>query len=162
VHQLPRAWRSKGLLIDSNILALFVVGSLDTNLIKRHKRTDKFSIGDYRLLDDLLRLFKRHVTTPNVLTEVSNIVSQIGGETGTKLRVMLGTLIEVFDEQYAPSTEASKVEEFRRLGLTDAVLLLLARGDLLVLTDDRHLYSALEGKGLAAINFNHVRDQAWG
>jgi hypothetical protein len=102
------------------------------------------------------------VTTPNVLTEVSNMVSQIGGETATKLRVMLGTVIEALDERYVPSAEASKVEEFRRLGLTDASLLLLERGDLLVLTDDRHLYSALQSKGIAAINFHHVRDRAWG
>jgi hypothetical protein len=147
-------------LID--ILALFIVGSLDPSLIQKHKRTDKFAISDYHLLDDLLREFRRIVTTPNVLTEVSNMISQIGGDTATKLRGMLGSLIEVFDEQYVPSAEAGRVEEFQRLGLTDAGLLLLKRGGPIVLTDDRHLYAALQRKGVAALNFNHIRDQAWG
>ncbi len=31
----------------------------------------------------------------------------------------------------------------------------------MVLTDDIHLYLALQRRGLAAVNFNHLREQAW-
>ena len=164
MRRLPADWRSRDLLVDSNILVLYVVGNLDPALIAKHKRTNQFLVADYHLLDEVLRRFKRIVTTPNVVTEVSNMIAQIGGEeTETKLRMVLGGLVEALDEKYVLSVEASKVKEFRRLGLTDAALLLLAeRNHHLVLTDDRHLYTALQRKGVAAINFHHLRDAAWG
>lgn len=164
MRQVPRDWRSRDLLIDANILVLYLVGSLDPSLISKHKRTNQFGVKDYRLLDDVVRQFKKLVATPNVLTEASNMVAQIGGkETVTRLRVVLARIVEALDEHYVPSTQASKVEEFRRLGLTDAALLFLAKQDrLLVLTDDRHLYDALQKRGIAAINFHHLREEAWG
>lgn len=163
MHQVPSDWRRRDLLVDSNVLALYVVGNHDTGLITRHKRTSQFVEKDFRLLDDFLRQFKRLVTTPNVLTEVSSLVAQIGGEAEVKLRLVLAGLIPVFDEKYIPSGGASQVAEFRRLGLTDAAVLSLADRDrLLVLTDDLPLYSALQRKGIAAINFHHLRERAWG
>jgi predicted nucleic acid-binding protein len=163
VRQVPSDWRSRDLLVDANILVLYLVGSLDPSLIGKHKRTNQFGVEDYHLLDDFLRQFKKLVTTPNVLTEASNMVAQIGGqETVTRLRGALGRIVEALDEQHVPSTQASKVAEFRRLGLTDAALLFLAKqGRFLVLTDDRHLYDALQKKGIAAINFHHLREEAW-
>jgi len=41
--------RSKGLLVDTNLLLLYIVGSLNPEKIARHKRTDKFTIEDYKL-----------------------------------------------------------------------------------------------------------------
>lgn len=162
MRQLPADWRRKGLLIDANILVLWVVGTLDPGLIAKHKRTDTFLAEDYHLLDRFLHQFGRLATTPNVLTEVSNMAAQIGGEAEEKLRLILAALLEVLDERYVPSREACKEEEFRRLGLTDASLLLLAKQEFLVLTDDRHLYTALQKNGVDAVNFNHLRDGAWG
>lgn len=164
MRQVPSDWRSRDLLVDANILVLYLVGNLDPRLISKHKRTNQFDVEDYHLLDDFLRQFKKLVTTPNVLTEASNMVAQIGGqETVTRLRVVLGKIVEALDEQYVPSVQASTAEEFRRLGLTDAALLSLAKQErLLVLTDDRPLYDALQGKGIAAINFHHLREAAWG
>ena len=164
MRQVPSDWRNRYLLVDANILVLYVIGNLKPDLIAQHKRTSQFTAEDYQLLDGFLRQFKKIVTIPNVVTEVSNMVAQIGGqETVARLRVVLGRIVEALDEQYVPSTQASKVEELRRLGLTDAAILLLAEQDrLLVLTDDRHLFAALQKKGVASINFHHLREAAWG
>jgi hypothetical protein len=108
MRQLPKDWRRKGLLVDTNVLVLYVVGNLDLDLIAKHKRTEKFIAEDYHLLDRFLRQFKTLITTPNVLTEVSNMVAQIGGETETKLRVILGALVKAFDERYVPSMRLVK------------------------------------------------------
>jgi rRNA-processing protein FCF1 len=159
----PTAQGPSGVLVDTNILVLYVVGTLDPDLIGKHKRTNKFLPADYRLLDGLLRRFRRIVTTPNVLTEVSNLVDQIGGETGPRLQALLGGLIESsFEEHYVQSVETVKTDEFHRIGLTDSSILLLAKEDLLVLTDDIHLYLALVNRGLEAINFDHVRQRYGG
>ena len=159
---LPR-WRGKSLLVDTNILVLYPVGRLDPSLIEKHKRTNNFTAQDYQFLKQVLRGFNRLVTTPNVLTEVSNLLDQIGGAVGARLQVSLSKIVELLEESYVPSIEAIEVEEFRRLGLADSSLLHLARQDFLVLTDDLPLYLALQRRGIDAINFHHVRRAAgWG
>jgi hypothetical protein len=158
-----KGWQSRGLLVDANILVLYLVGSLDPGLIGRHKRLDKFTIEDFRLLEELLSPLPSIVTTPNVLTEVSNLVVQIGGPTKEKLRILLAALLQrgVFQEHAVESVEASRVEEFRRIGLTDAGIVLMARRGWAVLTDDLPLYLALQAHGVEAINFNHLREKTW-
>jgi hypothetical protein len=49
---------------------------------------------------------------------------------------------------------------FPDLGLTDAAILMAARGKCLVLTADLELHLALQARGIDAINFNHIRFHA--
>ena len=151
------------LLVDTNVLLLFLVGSLDPDLIAKHKRVNQFTVEDFHLLDDLLRRYVAILTTPNVLTEVTNLAMQIGGAAKERLPSLLGVLLQKggFEEHVAESKEASKVEEFRRLGLTDAGIIHLTRKEWTVLTDDLPLYLALQVRGLAAINFHHLRERMW-
>ena len=148
----------KKLLIDTNILLLYIVGSLDLDRIARHKRTDKFSVEDYFLLEELLRRFGGIVVTPNILTEVSNLLGSTDEATGERLLALLGTLVPVFEERYVPSVQAIEVAEFSRLGLADASVLSSAEKEVAVLTDDLHLYLSLQRRGVEAINFNHLRE----
>lgn len=150
------------MLLDTNLLVLLTIGSHERALIPRHKRTNQFTVEDYDLLVAILDDFPRHVTTPNILTEASNLVDQIDGKVAQLLQGQLERIVGVLDEQYIPSSEAARVDEFRRLGLSDSAILLLAGGDLLVLTVDLHLYLALEKRKLAVRNFNHLRELSWG
>src|SRR5436305_13062515 len=164
MKRVPRRlarWRGKKLLIDTNILLLYIVGSLSPDQIARHKRTDNFTVEDYRLLDRVLRQFGGIVVTPNILTEVSNHLGQTDEKTKTKLWALLGALVPVFDERHIQSREAVGVAEFSRLGLTDASILACPPQDLTILTDDLHLYLALQRRGAGVINFHHLRDAAW-
>jgi rRNA-processing protein FCF1 len=151
------------IFVDTNLLLLFVVGSSEPRLIARHKRTNQFTVEDYKLLRKFLRRFQSLVATPNVLTEVSNLLDQAGGPVPQKLQKLLASVIEELDEQYVASRDCCALEEFRRLGLADSSILRLAQGegDLAVLTDDGHLYLALQKKGIAAVNFNHLREISW-
>jgi rRNA-processing protein FCF1 len=154
-----RVRHGKGVLVDANLLVLHTVGSLDPKLIGRHKRTSGFTAEDFELLDRFLRLFPRIFVTPNVLTEVSNLLDS--GDLRERLQVSLAAVIQVLDERYVPSSDACSVDGFRRLGLTDATLLALAGGGLLVLTADVPLYVELQRKGMEVVNFHHLRERAW-
>lgn len=151
------------LLVDTNILVLFLVGSFDPDLIPRHKRVNQFTVEDFHLLDGLLRRYEAILTTPNVLTEVTNLAMQIGGPAKEELPALLAVLLQrgVFEEHVVESVEASRVEEFRRIGLTDSGIVLLAGKKWTVLTDDLPLYLALQVRGLDAINFHHLRERMW-
>lgn len=157
-------WRGKELFLDTNLLILYIVGSIDPDLIGRHKRTNQFIPEDFRLLQGVICRFPRIVTTPNILTEVSNLLDQTEERTSRALHAVLGALIkaETFDERYVRGLDAASIQEFQRLGVTDSSVLFLAgEKQLLVLTEDIHLYLALCRRGIEALNFNHVREAGW-
>ena len=70
---------SRGVLIDTNLLLLYVVGRYDDGIIRRgaFSRLAAYSIDDYGLLVGLMSLFDKYVTTPHVLAEVSNWIGKL-------------------------------------------------------------------------------------
>ena len=163
MRSLPARWRGRNLLLDTNLLILYIVGSIDPKLIGRHKRTNQFIPEDYRVLKELLRRFPRIVTTPNILTEVSNLLDQTVDRTARALQSILAALIEAqaFDERYVRSLDAITIQEFPRLGMADSSVIFLAQEKHLVVTEDIHLYLALSHRGVETLNFNHVREAGW-
>jgi len=150
--------RSRGVLVDTNILLLLFVGSFDRGRIARFKRTQQFTAGDFDRLTNVLSCFARIVTTPNILSEVSNLSGQLGEPDRARYFADFAGRIDLLDERYVPSKSAAAAAEFPRLGLTDSVILQLGKERLLVLSDDEPLCYYLERAGVDVINFNHVRD----
>ena len=77
VSAAPSVYRWEGLLIDSNLLLLLFVGLRDRDRIQKFKRTAQFTIRDFERLAAFIRRFKEVVTTPSILTEVSNLLGQL-------------------------------------------------------------------------------------
>ncbi len=71
------AYRRRGLLVDANLLLLYFLGSYDRKQISSNKRLATFSVEDFDLIVRVLKLFSLLVTTPNILTEVSNLSNAI-------------------------------------------------------------------------------------
>ena len=70
-------YRRQGILIDTNILLLYFVGTVNRERISQFNRTEKFTPEDYDILQSMMQQFQKIVTTPNILTEVSNLINQI-------------------------------------------------------------------------------------
>jgi len=58
-----------------NLITLLVVGSADEKAILKHKRTRAYAINDFRLWVSVVSNYPRIVVAPNVLSEVSNLLS---------------------------------------------------------------------------------------
>jgi hypothetical protein len=154
---LLERYRSKGILVDTNILLLFFVGTYRRALISSFKRTKAFTPDDYDLLDGVLRSFSRIVTTPNILSEVSSLSRQMAEPDCEKYFPTFAQGIMTLGEEYVPSGQAAALDCFPRLGLTDSVILIIGGRHYLVLTDDYRLAGFLETKNVDVINFNHLR-----
>ena len=128
-----------GYFVDSNLLVLLVAGNLDQNLINKHRRLQKFSKDDYLRLLDKLEPVQSIYVTPNTLTEASNLLAQHGEPERSSLLDHLRLLIHKSKEIVIASDRASDRSEFKRLGLTDAVLLESIKPDIPLLTTDRKL-----------------------
>ncbi|TAE32224.1 MAG: hypothetical protein EAZ91_04970 [Cytophagales bacterium] len=150
--------QKEGLLLDANLLVLYVLGCYDPKRIVQNKRTSTYTEEDFGLLINFMGLFKLYVTTPNILTEVSNLLEGVKYQYGPVL-ALLPQLVEGFVEIYEPSFDVMKQKEtaFLKFGLGDAVSYGLAEQDYLVLTDDLSLCYMLQSRGLDALNFNHLR-----
>jgi len=155
--QRPPAHDGKGLLIDSNLLLLFFVGIHDRNRILKFKRTAKFTIEDFDCLVSLIQRFKEIVTTPSILTEVSNFLGYLPAGLQNSFFRHFSYGLKNLQEHYAPSRELAEEKCFPRFGLTDTAILQAARGRFVVLTDDFPLLQFLQHEKIDVINFNHLR-----
>lgn len=152
-----------GVLLDTNLLLLLLVGAVDRRLVPKFKRTSQFVERDFDLLVRFVAAFERRSVTAHILTETSNLGGQLGEPLRSRFfRVLFGA-IEDLDEIAIPSVEASRSESIapairERLGLTDSILIVTASAPRLVLTDDETLVGELASRRLDAINFDLIRD----
>jgi hypothetical protein len=160
VLQLINKHHGSGLLVDTNLLLLYLVGRTNKNRILNFKRTQAYTIEDFDLLDRFMAEFKTLITTPHVLTEVSNL-GDLHGQEREVFRACFARTVDQSHEHYDESRSVVKETCFRRLGLTDAAIAALRSHGFLFLTDDLDLYVTLINQGADAINFNHLRPLNW-
>jgi len=147
----------RNIIVDTGLLVLLVVGLTDRSLISKHKRTRSFEEEDYDLLISVLARYDQLVVTPHVITEVSNLSSQIGEPDSTSIRRTLLGLLPRHIEEYEPSEKIGQHKYFLRLGITDCAILNILSKKTPLITVDLDLYlSAAQG---TALNFNYLRQE---
>jgi hypothetical protein len=161
LEKLITRYRHQGLLIDTNLLILYCIGTLNQELIATFKRTKPYVKEDYETLVHFMRYFSKIVTTPNVLTEVSNLANSLHSQVKDEFYQIFSKIITRVEENYMPSKQVSDTQELYKFGLTDSVIFYLAKGNYLLLTDDFRLSQYVESKHYDAINFNHIRMLNW-
>ncbi|ODH00497.1 hypothetical protein A4S05_33045 [Nostoc sp. KVJ20] len=164
IASLIRRYCQKGVLIDTNILLLFLVGSVNQERITRFNRTQQFIPEDYELLLAFIARFQKLVTTPNILTEVNSLANQLGEPERSQCFAIFAQFtrnITLLDEYYVKSLDAVNTEKFIKFGLTDSGILTLSKGKYLVLTDDFKLASYLQIVEIDVVNFNNIRVFNW-
>jgi predicted nucleic acid-binding protein len=153
--------RNTGLLIDTNLLVLFAVGSVNRGRIENFKRTRQYTIEDFELLVRVLERGEPLYTVAHVLAEVSNLTDLSGAER-PKIRQLLKETISLLTEAEITSAQATKDSLYEGLGLVDAAIAAVAREHkCTVLTDDLDLYLMLQRDKLEALNFTHLRERIW-
>lgn len=149
---LIRKYKNKGILIDTNLLLLYLVGLYDIELIRDFKRTSHFNTDDFSNTQEFIQLFDINITTPNILTEVSDLI-----DNRQDLQLVLSSYIEIAQERFIRSKEVCQEPRFTYFGLADMATLISAKDSYLVFTDDRPLYGYLVNSGVDAVNLDQVR-----
>lgn len=150
-------YRSKGLLLDSNLLLLYLVGSVDPALVGsgRYNKLSGFAIQKVVTLKQLVSLFANVVTTPHILTEVSNLVGNLHDEGKSRIFRSFISTLEMVGEQEVSSYKAALRKEFPYLGLTDSVLAELS-GMFLIVSNDGRMVNLLRESGIEALKWVEV------
>ena len=143
------------LLLDANLLLLLLVGTFDPRLLTSFKRVSTFTDGDLRLLISFAAAH-RIVTTPHVLTEVSNLANALPLKTRTAWFRHFGLFAERFEEIYMPLVTLAGSPIFVGFGITDAAISMLGP-EVALVTEDGRLRSFLAQTGLTTYNLRDIR-----
>ncbi len=153
---------SGGALLDANLLCLLTVGRADVSAISSHPRLRAFEHIDFFNVVAVLDRVGDLLLCPHVLTEASNLLCfrQTLAQQARWL-TSLADIVAMAQEHGRPARQIIKHGSYARLGLTDAMLLLLAeeRKSVLV-SDDLQLCLDAERRGARTINYNYIRDGA--
>ena len=158
---LIRKYRHKGILVDTSLLVVYIVGTLGTRHLLNCRATKNFTRGDFNLLAGILGRFVNVVTTAHVLTEVSNLAGKLPISLHQDFRFAFRKAINRASEQSLPAKQIASDKDFINFGITDTAIRLISPGSYLVLTSDLPLFGLLGKRGVDVVNFNHLRPLVW-
>jgi predicted nucleic acid-binding protein len=156
IRALLSGSRGRLLLLDSNLLLLWITARFDMRLLATFKRVQMFTQADAFLLAWIIDQFKSVVTTTHVVTEVSNLGNSLSSQTRLAWFALLSEFSSnTLEETHSLNSLAAR-DEFIRFGITDCALSSLA-GKYLVLTTDHRFSSYATNAGMTVLNFNDIR-----
>lgn len=160
--ELIRDYQRRGILVDTNLLIVYLIGAFDVRQLANCRATKSFSRDDFQRLDRFISKFDRIITTPHVLTEVSNLAQRLPDRVAQNFMGYFGCVLAdaTLKEESTAANQIAASPSFPRFGLTDVAISLVAPGNYLVLTADFALAGHLNSRGVDVVNFNHLRDFA--
>jgi len=150
--KLIQKYKQKGLLVDTNILLLYIVGIVNVDLIRNFSRTANFTENDFYLVEKFINFFDVNITTPHILTEVSDLLGN-----RRELQLALGKYIELIEEKFLESKQITRTKTFLQFGLADTAITETAKNSYLVVTDDNPLFGYLVNQKIDAVNLDQIR-----
>jgi hypothetical protein len=126
-------------LLDTNLLILYLIGSTNRDRIGRFKRTQNYTIEDFDLLVQVLSGYRQYLTTPHILTQVDDLVKLEEPEYGAFLE-LFRSWIGGASESIASAIELVRDPMFFRVGFADTGIGKAAEQGTDILTDDLNLY----------------------
>jgi hypothetical protein len=158
-NEILKPFRGGDLLLDTNLLLLWVIGKTDVAFIRRFGRTkERFEESDFALLTKCFGLFKRIVSTPNIVTETSHFLDAIK-DNPRKIAAYskLHEIVENVDERYLPSLDVLPHPATTKFGVADAANIIIAESNVLLLSIDAPLVGWARSHRLPAVNYTHLR-----
>jgi hypothetical protein len=154
---LPQGTAHQTLVLDTNLLVLFVTALQSHDLFERFKRvSNNFTRQDGRTLIGIVDQFGAMATNAYVIAETSNLGNSLSGFTRDLWFKTLANFSGQNTEMHVALNAAANSSIFVPLGATDAALSLLP-DDYVVLTVDFNLFGHLQKQQRPVINFNHLR-----
>jgi hypothetical protein len=156
----------QGIIVDTNILILFLIGSYDPSFIEScdvlNNNNKTYTIKDFELLKKIFKYFKKVVITPQIIAELSNL-SITKGVHGDKLLPYLKTVIKFLQDaeehhQKLDCLFGMELSVISRYGFTDMTIFELSKQTKMpILTDELPFYTYSYGK-VPIIKFEHIKN----
>lgn len=152
---------TKGVIFDTNVLLVFLVGLWNVEEIERFKRTSAYSRDDFVLLLNIAKRVGRVVTTPHILTETCNLCDTLNRQHGNRVFATMAAMLKAVSERRQEGIRLTTDPLFLAFGLADMSLIDASRRHHLVVTDEAPCYAAIINIGGLVVNVNHLRGAIW-
>lgn len=152
---LRKKHRRTPVLLDANLLLLLLVGTFDPALVQAFKRLTMFHQSDLLALNYFIADFSI-MTTPHILTEVSNLANALPQSIRARFYPYMATKVHLLNEIQLASSFLVSQSEFTSFGLTDAALSTLAQNHLLITSDGRLASHLRASKGLPILTLRDI------
>ena len=113
----------KQILIDANLLLLYLIGQYDLLEIEKCKKLSNFCKEDFKLLTQFISEYSKIVTTPHILTEICNLANYYKGTKRDEIFSEIQNIIPNFLEKSETSELLVIGEPFIKFGLADTAIL---------------------------------------
>lgn len=156
-------YQSKGIIIDTDIMLVYIVGSCDLDYISQFKRTDKYCAEDHKVISYVISCFSKKVVTPHILAELSNLSLQARKEEREDYFNIFMELLKRTTEDYIGKDIVLSFPLFPIIGVTDLGIIEAAKkSSYLVFTNDKYLVGQARKKGVSVLRLNDIRTAQWG
>lgn len=158
--------RPEGIILDTNVLVLLLIGTYDPSFIEKCGITSNqsYDCTDYDLLKKIIAYFKKIVITPQVIAELSNLSTSSRSKMyGKDLHKYFGVVLhflETAEENHLKISELldKEVKIVSTFGLTDLTMLQISRDtNMPILTDDAPFYAYAISQRAPMIQFQHIK-----
>jgi hypothetical protein len=154
-------YTSKGIIVDTNLIILYIVGFYDITYIEKFGRVKNkgYTKEDFLALKKLLESFRSLFLTPQILAEISNLsFNDVSDKRFVAYFDEMLRVITNVNEKYIPKNILVKIPSLIKFGFTDLSIFELAKKENLpVVTDDFKLHGFLSFHGIRSINMDQIR-----
>ena len=126
--------------------------------IRNFERTARYDIEDFDFIYSVLGLFEKHVVTPHILAELSNLSMKLWGKRLADYFRLFREVLEKTGEKYVNKENILHSDLLSTLGVTDLGIAEAAQKyKYLVFTDDGTATGYMRNEGIDVLNLNEVR-----
>ena len=149
----------KDVFIDTNALLLLILGTINKRNIGNHPRLSVYTNSEFYAISELLGKNTRLVSSPNVWTEVDNLCNNIRGDDKIKYQTVLREIIKNSFEKFISSETGVELENFYYIGLTDSIVIELAKTCDILISGDSKMSDYARALGIKVLDLKGLANQ---
>lgn len=154
---------SQPLLLDTNVLLVYLVGLYNPSLISTFEKTSSYDEQSFNMIKHIVHYHKTLIVNSYIATEISNLSSQFHSKNIDEYYVRLVNYFSSVNENtFSLKYLCSNTSAIIKFGFTDVSILELAsKNSVTVLSDDWALVTEGISKNLNFINFRNLQGKNW-
>lgn len=166
--------RPDGVIVDTNILLLLLIGNYNSILIKDcslfKDNRKNYTIEDFELLKTIISYFSNKlIITPQIIAELSNLsITRNKNIFGKDVLLYVRSVVNILKEakehhQHSECLWGMDLEVLSKYGFTDMTIYELSKSNKIpVLTDELELHQYLLSSNIPAIRFEYIKNSRAG
>lgn len=140
-------------LLDTNVFILLLIGQIKPENISGHKRTSVYNKDHFDYLLGLISNFDHILISPNVATEVDNLLNNFTGDEKYMYLSLTRHIFKTSIEKYIQTSQVVEQWHYDTLGVTDSAILMMAQNCDLLISGDSELCDYAKSFGIEVFDF---------